>query len=382
MKSLVLLFLSASLFAKVPPTKLVTEVINFEDDLNFSNMVKAIDRHLVYFNRSRSMDVEFKLGSKTYQRSDLKATLVKFKELVNATLKCQKTSSRDVCQANFSSSVNKSFEIYRPVPKKDELGFKENKSRFTAYYSPSLKGSKTKTDIFKNPIYKKPKKKEFQKFTREEIEYDNKLANKNLELFYVSDSMFDIWLLHVEGGGVIEEVLPTGKIKKHYISYNGTNGQKFNMLSTYMLEKKMITKEKRSLRYQRKYIEDNPKKEREIISSCKSYVYFKATRSEPLGVKSIPLTMNRSMASDKKLFNEYGFISFINVSTEDTIEAADPLNKELVKRFFINQDTGGAIKGNARGDLYMGYGKEAAKLANNLHALGDQYLLILKKEEI
>jgi membrane-bound lytic murein transglycosylase A len=53
-----------------------------------------------------------------------------------------------------------------------------------------------------------------------------------------------------------------------------------------------------------------------------------------------------------------------------------------ISRFFINQDTGGAIKGAARGDLYMGYGDDAEVFANNLHALGDQYLLILKKKDI
>lgn len=385
--------LSSFVFAKVPATKKVSEEIKFEDDLNFENMVKAIDRHLVYFNSNKYMDTKFKLGTKTFKRSDLKESMIEFKKLVNKALVCLEILKDETCRVNFSNSVNKKFNIYTPIPNKDELGFETKQSRFTAYYSPTLKGSKTKSEIFKNAIYSKPKDQKLQRFTREQIQYEDKLANKGLELFYVSDSIFDLWLLHVEGGGIVEEQLAGGSVKLHYLSYNGTNKKKFTMLSSYMLRQGMITSADKSLSAQRDYITENPDREREIISSSESFVYFKTTKSEPLGVRNIPLTMNRSMASDKKLFNEYGFISYIKVSSKGTIRTRAGINvgmseqdlEELnvpsmkINRFFINQDTGGAIKGAARGDLYMGYGEEAKLYANNLHALGIQYLLMLKK---
>lgn len=389
--------MTSFVFAKVPATKIVNESIIFEDDLNFENMIKAIDRQLVYFKSNKHMNVKFKLGNKFYKRSDLKDSMVEFKKLVNKALACQEILKMEVCKTNFSNSVNSKFSIFKPIPNKDEIGYKLKKSRFTAYYSPSLKGSKTKSDIFKNAIYAKPKESKYQSYTREQIQYEGKLLNRGLELFYVSDSMLDLWLLHVEGGGLIEELLEDGSKKLHYLSYNGTNKKKFTMLSTYMLKHNMITSNDRSLRAQRAYIEENPSKEREIISSSQSYVYFKTTKTEPLGVRNIPLTMNRSMASDKKLFNEYGFISYIKVSSKGTITKNEDGTSEVataeqlvessvpdmnISRFFINQDTGGAIKGAARGDLYMGYGDDAEVFANNLHALGDQYLLMLKKKDL
>jgi membrane-bound lytic murein transglycosylase len=306
-------------FAKVPATKPVNDSITFEDDLNFENMIKAIDRHLVYFKNNKYMNVKFKLGDKSYKRSDLKNSMVEFKKLVNKALACQEILKKTVCETNFSNSINLKFSIFKPIPNKDEVGHELKKSRFTAYYSPSLKGSKTKSDIYKYAIYAKPKQTKYQSYTREQIQYEGKLLNKGLELFYVSDSMLDLWLLHVEGGGIIEEILEDGSKKLHYLSYNGTNKKKFTMLSTYMLAQNMITSSDRSLRAQRAYIQENPSKEREIISSSKSYVYFKTTKTEPLGVRNIPLTMNRSMASDKNLFNEYGFISYIKVSSDGTI---------------------------------------------------------------
>lgn len=397
MKLLIFLLFTGLVYSNVPATKIVDESIVFEDDLNFENMIKAIDRHLVYFKSNRNMNVEFKLGSTTYKRSDLQSTMIEFKKLINKALACQEILDPKACKSNFSKSVNSKFSIFKPIPNKNEIGYSKKKSRFTAYYSPSLTGSKTKSDVFKNAIFAKPKEAKYQGYTREQIQYENMLVNKGLELFYVSDSMFDLWLLHVEGGGIIEEVLADGTKKLHYLSYNGTNKKKFTMLSTYMLKQNMITSDNRSLSAQRAYIEENPSKEREIISSSQSYVYFKTTKTEPLGVRNIPLTMNRSMASDKNLFNEYGFISYIKVSSKDSIKTKEDGSSDVVSeeeliesnipkmelsRFFINQDTGGAIKGAARGDLYMGYGEEAEVFANNLHALGDQYLLILKKKEL
>lgn len=357
--------------AKVPPVKKVSGKIHFSDDLNFENMVKAIDRHLIYFKNNKYMKVKFKLEDKVYTRKDLQSTMVQFKKIVNEALSCIKTNSQSECEESFSFKINESFDIFEPIPNSNEKGYETNQTRFTAYYSPSLQGSKIKTEIFKNPIYKRPKNEKLRTLSSKNIIFEDKLADKNLELFYVKDSLFDIWLLHVEGGGVVEESTADGQKKIHYLSYDKTNSQNFSMLSKYMLKEGMLSKDDRSVEAQRKFIEENPDKEEQIISSCRSYVYFKRTNTEPMGVRNIPLTMNRSLASDKKLFNEYGFISYIRLEDKKDIK---------INRFFINQDTGGAIKGNARADLYMGYGKTAKRYANNLHTLGKQYLLMFKKD--
>ena len=74
---------------------------------------------------------------------------------------------------------------------------------------------------------------------------------------------------------------------------------------------------------------------------------------------------------------EYGVINFIK-GKKPVIQNNRQVSKVAFSRFFLNQDTGGAIKGNARCDLYFGYGKDAELAANHVYGLGEQYFLILK----
>jgi len=247
---------------------------------------------------------------------------------------------------------------------------------FTAYYSPDLEGSRTKTAEYVNPIYAKPLEEDLWRSTSDQINYENVLAGKNLEIFYVKESLYDVWLLHVEGGGRVKVKQEDSTYKHYYLSYDGTNKKAFNMLYKYMLEAGMLSKnEIGSIKKQRAYFNSHPEHQREILNSCESYVYFKETKTEPLGVHNIPLTENRSMATDYRRLTEYGIINFITATNPQVgKENAAP----TFSRFFINQDTGGAIKGNARCDLYFGFGPEAELAANKIYGLGNQYFLILK----
>jgi membrane-bound lytic murein transglycosylase A len=134
-----------------------------------------------------------------------------------------------------------------------------------------------------------------------------------------------------------------------------------------------------SVYHQRKYLVDNPGVLEEVLSICPSYIFFKVTTDEPLGVKNIPLTENRSLATDYRIYKEYGILNFVQ-AVKPVRNASGDLEHKAFSRFFINQDTGGAIKGNARSDLYFGYGPEAATVANNLKKLGKQYFLIKKSK--
>jgi hypothetical protein len=153
--ALLISFLSLNLFAnesqRIPKTHKVDEYIDFNDDLDFENMKLAIKRHMVFFNRA-DLNVSFKFGAEQYSRHDLKNTLVNFEALIDMALECMKNSSKNLCYDQFSKQVNNNFNIYKPVPESWENGFKSNQSLFTAYYSPDFYGSRTKTDVYKNPI--------------------------------------------------------------------------------------------------------------------------------------------------------------------------------------------------------------------------------------
>lgn len=378
--ALILALIVSSAFAgkspRIPKTTKVQDYIDFKDDLDFANMKLAIQRNLSYFN-SADLTVSFQFGQDIYTRKDLKETLEAFLILVEQAQICLKKKPHTDCYGDFSKSINAEFNVYRPNPLSWEQGYKTNQSLFTAYYSPDFTGSRTKTDVFKYPVYKLPQSSKLRSLSRDAIDFEKKLAGKNLELMYVKEGLYDIWLLHVEGGGRVKIHNPDGSVENTYLSYAGSNKQSFNMLYRYMLDHGMLMPGKAGIEYQRSYMQDHPEDQREILASCPSYIFFKETNHEPLGVKSIILTENRSLASDYRIYKEYGILNFIQAKKFTRTQQQTALRP--FSRFFINQDTGGAIKGNARSDLYFGFGRKAELAANNLKILGNQFFLLKKK---
>ena len=374
--ALMFVFMTSSVIAdsKTPAMERVSTQINFTDDMNMENMLKAIDRQLEYFSRT-NIKTKFRFGNRELKRAHLATSIIRFRELTVETIACLKISSRDACYDNLSQKINTEFEIYKPLALDWEDGYRKKKTLFTAYYSPDFEGSKTKTALYKNPIYMKPSNTRLQKLTSDQINYTNALKNKGLELFYVKESLYDIWLLHVEGGGRVKVKQSDGSYKKYYLSYNGTNKKSFAMLFRYMLNKGMLQKGETSIEKQRAYFEAHPEHQREILASSPSFIWFKITEDEPLGVHNMPLTSKRSLATDYRRMQEYGVINFVQYKK---VGDENPEKNISFSGFFINQDTGGAIKGNARSDLYFGYGKSAEKAANHIHGLGTQHFLILK----
>ena len=360
-------------YCAIPPLEKVNQSLIFEDDLEFENLNLALDRQIINFKKKNLNEVII-FGDRKIKREVLLKSALKLKELIHSYSFCVSKNYKN-CQNTFQVEIENYFDIYKPIPEKNERGYSSAQTFFTAYYSPDFHGSFTKSHIYKNPIYAYPSDSKLQRLSSDEINYQGKLQGKKLELIFVKESLYDIWLLHVEGGGRVQVQTDKG-IKYYYLSYASSNKQKFQMLYHYMLAQGMLVRGKQSIADQRSYFNLNPADQRAILNSCPSFIFFKLTDIAPLGVENIPLTDNRSLATDYRKFNEYGIINFVRFKRPMRV------NGELIQRpfsrFFINQDTGGAIKGNARCDLFFGHGKDAELAANYTLGLGDQYLLILK----
>lgn len=373
-----LCFCVSALAAEVTPTVRVSQSLSFSDDLNFSNLDLAVTRQLHSYS-GRSLSGEIRFGTKTYPRKVLKDSLILLNELSAVAMKCQETQPTQVCLDQFNLAVNEKFAIYKPTPKKTEPGFNsEATTKYTSYYSPDLTGSRVPTERFNHAIYRKPTETHLQNFSRVEIDYKGALTGKGYEIFWVEDSYFDLYLLHVQGGGRIKIQNQDGSQEIKYLSYDGKNNQSFKMIYHYLIQKGYLTAETASVPNQRKFMDEHPEKEEEVYGSCPSYVYFSESNEEPVGLDDIPLTEGRSLAMDSRIYKTTGIINFVKTKKASHVNDAGVVVKVPFSRFFIGQDTGGAIRGNARCDLYFGYGPLAELTAYNMNEMGEQYFLIKK----
>lgn len=337
------------------------ERVSFFDDGDADSLLTSINRQIkVMKNSDLSGDV--KIGSFIGTLNDIYQGVLKLRDITNTWKNCR--ASEEKCRQNFNMNIEESFMFYRPMTESKD-------AHYTSYFSPTFKASKEKQNEFQYGIHGTPETRELtRKYTRNDIVLDGKLEAYQKALFYI-DNPFDLFLLHVEGGGHIVDV---NTKKNYFLSYDTTNKKSFSFIGPYMKKKGYITNS--SVKSQRKFLDENPDKWHEIYSQTPNYVFFKITKSEPLGMENIPLTPNRSLAMDRKKFARKGLPVFVNVKKPMLING----KVELVnhQRLYLDQDTGGAIKGNARADLYAGFGKEAQFAADNVNHYGSMLLLILK----
>lgn len=335
------------------------------DDGNPDNLLIAINRQIKVMKRS-NLAGKVRVGSFEGTLNDIYLGVLKLKDITTNWSNCLKAQdlSKEQCLKNFTTSLETSFDFYRPLSEK-------GKAHYTAYFSPTYKASTQRKDSYQYGIYSAPKDSTLaKKYTRNEIVFDRKLEPASKALFFL-DSPFDLFLLHVEGGGrVIDEA--TGK--SYFLSYETTNRKKFAFIGPYMKKKGYISNG--SVRAQRNFLNDNKELWREIYDQTPNYVYMKITKSEPLGMENIPLTSNRSLAFDRSKFARKGMIVFVNVKKPTRVNGEVKLTEH--RRIYLDQDTGGAIKGSARADLYFGFGDEARFAADNVNHYGDMLLAILK----
>ena len=294
---------------------------------------------------------------------------------------------QNVCsQANTQKELTISFfeEYFQPYEIKTE-----EKGLFTGYYSPILKGSVEKSDKFTAPLYSKPK----DLYTANLGAFDPKLKGYKIvarvdgqklkpyfkrseikkspaidPLVYLENTI-DSFFLHVQGSGLVE--LPNKQVVK--VSYAGHNGHAYKAIGRTLIENGWMKKEEVSLQSIQAWLQGNPKRRDSILNSNPRYIFFdmQADNLDIKGSLGVPLTASRSLAVDPKTI-PLGVPLFL-----DTALSGEE-NKPF-QRLMFAQDTGAAIKGFARGDIYFGIGEKAEKLAGTQNATGVLYVLLPRK---
>jgi membrane-bound lytic murein transglycosylase A len=144
-----------------------------------------------------------------------------------------------------------------------------------------------------------------------------------------------------------------------------------------MVEKGFLASAEISMQAIRKYLTENPEVRNEVLNHNPSYVFFRQVENGPVGSLGVLLTPGRSVASDPRVFPK-GALGFISSQKPDVNDRGEITGWTEFSRFVLHQDSGGAIKGPGRVDLFWGSGPYAELAAGHLQHEGDLYLLIKK----
>jgi membrane-bound lytic murein transglycosylase A len=234
---------------------------------------------------------------------------------------------------------------------------------FTGYYEIELNGSRQRRGRYQTPLYRKPPDLGPQPPTRAEIE-DGALAGRGLELLWVDDPI-DAFFLEIQGSGRVR--LNRGGTVR--VGYDGQNGRPYVPVGRLLIERGAIPRDKLTMAAIRLWMKQNQEAGAALRRENPSYVFFREIKGDgPIGAEGAALSAERSIAVDR-VFVALGVPVWLEA--DERFTAADS-----VRRLMVAQDTGGAIKGPVRGDVFWGTGDAAGNRAGVMNAGGRYYLLL------
>ena len=353
----------------------------FFDDLDEESLRAAIHRSIDYLEK---LPPERVVGEQPRRFTA--------QEVLEALREFARLPRRSNCRECWVKEFTARFDLI-PSSSDPELG----KVLFTGYYQPVIEASLIPTAEFAYPIYGIPadliiaeqvtltpaltKEKITGRvqgedwlpyYSRHEIDEQGALRGRGYEIAWVKDPI-DLFFLHIQGSGLLQ--LPDGR--RLQVGYAAANGRAYRSIGRLLIDRGKISQDEMSMQRLRLYLSEHPEERSEIFAYNESYVFFRLVSEGPLGSLEFPLTAERSIATDARLFPK-GALAFI-IAQKPILDAGGQLaGWQSFSRFVLNQDTGGAIRGPQRVDLYFGTGSAAGAAAGVMNNRGKLYFLSLK----
>lgn len=349
----------------------------FLDDMDPESLKKVIANQLEAMESIPDYR-RFRLGNTQVTAAKLKETLKDFRELLDKNLSLEE----------FSREIRKNFVIH------EAARWKNRKALFTGYYTPVIPASRVRTKEYVYPIYGMPDKFPGNRInyhkvnasyndygfhmvarntlTRGDIDGKNLLSNKNLEIAWLKDDL-ERFFLHIQGSGVLE--YEDGSLEN--VQYMGSNSYPYKSVGKMMIRDRVITEGQGSMQGIKKFFKENPRQAPKYLYKNKRYIFFHHTHHLPKGSGGGEVVAGRSIATDKSLYPA-GALAFIIAKKPVLGPDSKIVGWKMFSRFVLDQDTGSAIKGPGRADLYFGTGEEAGEAAGHYMQRGKLFYLVKK----
>ncbi len=303
------------------------------------------------------------------------------------TKKTKKMYKRICREAKYAK--NAQFFIQKEfLPYKINTKSGEEEGLLTGYYEPELRGSLKKTRKYKYPIYETPQdliivdlssiypslknyrlrgKIEGNKLVPYDTRKESKSKHIKAKVICYTDSKIDLFFLEIQGSGRV--TLKNGKTL--FVGYDNQNGHRYRAIGRYLVKIGAIKLKNVSLQSIKAWLVRNPLRVDEVLNYNKSVVYFKQRKNSASGSLGLCLTPERSIAVDRR-YIPLGSMLYLNADVKD----------KNVSRIVLAQDTGGAIKGAIRADMFLGYGKDAMNTAGELKSPLKLWILLPKDAKV
>ncbi|MFA6237927.1 MAG: murein transglycosylase A [Bacteriovorax sp.] len=383
-KYLLLLMILLSSCARAPLKRIedalrpAADAPKLVDSLSRESFFVTLKKHVAVMKTSRQVMNVMTFGERKIEKSRYIAALEKIFEHEN----------------DWTDYIEENFDFYEVYGRE-----KWGEVMSTGYYEPKVFGSMKKSSEFSQAIYSTPpdlvtvnlknfvsvvpslpnqgqivgrveNRNIYPYYDRKQIDVDQKLKGKSLEIAWVDP--LDSFFIQIQGSGVIE----LEKGERFRIGYDAQNGYPYEAIGKYLTD--FIPIEKMSLQRIRAHLNTLPKKEKQaVLNKNPSYIFFKKLESDALTYAGMEVSDGRTIATDVHLFPK-GALAFLDIEEPvfATPEDEEPVAWEKKPRLVFDQDTGGAIKGGGRVDLYFGQGAAAAQKAGVMKQNGRLYYLV------
>ncbi len=359
-----------------------SESPEFADDMDRATLIDCASRQLSYLKRQdQTQTIAF--GTATYTNSWLLHSLETFLEKIK----------QNPSEIELQRFINENFLVYQAGGRKD-LG--QRRMLVTGYYEPIFEGSLTRTPPFLIPIYSPPPSLvtvteesgdrragrydhdgQFTTYwSRKEIE-TNCVLLQGSELAYLRDP-FDAFLLHVQGSGKIR--FPDHSVRA--LRFAASNDLEYKSIGKFLVDKKVMTLEEVNVPAIRAYLQQHPEQQQDTLHHNPRFIFFNWGIDDlgPKGSSGEVLTPGRSIATDGTVLPR-GSLGYLVSRTPQIGENGEIAGWRPLARFVFPQDSGAAIKGTGRVDIFFGNGQDAEFSANHMKEDGKLYFLVKKPSE-